>query len=212
MAVVTATTVPRFNRRQHVWRSTREFLLHDILSSFAALLVLAIVWEVVALVLSAEWLPTPTSVASQIGQLFSDPSFRSAFFSSGGTALAGFAVATVLGAATGLAMGISKIVAAGLKLYIDALLIIPTVALGPVFVVIFGITSTSVFILCILYAFGIVTLTTEHAVRSVDRTWMEVGAVFGASRFKLITRILLPGVGPSFLGGCTSEWPGPSRA
>ncbi len=161
----------------------------------------AAVWELIALTANVQWLPAPTAVVSRIGQLFSDPAFRSTALSSGATALGGFAVATVLGAACGLAMGLSRIVAAGLRIYVDALLIIPTVALGPVFVVIFGITSTSVFILCVLYAFGIITLTTEHAFRGVDRLWLEVGAVYGADRRRLVTRIILPGVAPAFLGG-----------
>jgi NitT/TauT family transport system permease protein len=199
MAVV--ADVPRSTRARHVWRSTREFLAHDILASLAALLVLAIIWQLVALVVDAQWLPRPTTVASRLGQLAGDGSFRTAALSSGWTALGGFAVATLLGGACGMAMGLSRIVAAGLKLYLDAVLMIPTVALAPIFVVMLGITSKSVFILTVIYAFGIVTLSTEHAVLGVDRTWMEVGTVFGANRRQLVTRILLPGVGPAFMGG-----------
>lgn len=199
MAVV--MQVPRISRRRHIWHSTREFLLHDILASLVAVLAALIVWELVALVVNLEWLPTPTAIVSELGDLFSDGSFRAAALSSGGIALGGFAVATILGGLCGLAMGLSRVVAAGLRIYVDALLIIPTVALGPVFVVIFGITSTSVFILSILYAFGIVAISTEHAIRGVDPIWLEVGAVFGANRRRLITQIILPGVAPAFFGG-----------
>ena len=188
-------------QRRLIGRSLWHFITHDVLTALLAAAVAVVLWWAVTLVVKAQWLPGPASVVSRIIQLFKDPAFRSAYLSSLGITAGGFLVAVVLGGLCGLAMAVSRIADLALRYYVDALLLLPTIVLAPVFVVMFGITSTNVFMLTVIYAFGIITLTSATAVRTIDRSWLEVGAVFGASRFQLVTRILLRGVLPEFFGG-----------
>lgn len=188
-------------QRRLIGRSLWHFLTHDVLTALLAAAAAVVVWWTVTLWVKAQWLPGPVSVGSRMVQLFGDPAFRSAFLTSLAITAGGFVVAVVLGGLCGLAMAVSRIADLALRYYVDAVLLLPTVVLAPVFVVVFGITSTNVFMLTVIYAFGIITLTSAMAVRNFDRSWLEVGTVFGANKFQLVTRILLRGVLPEFFGG-----------
>lgn len=184
-----------------VWRSLREFLVHDVLTAFAALVAAVIIWYLVTLGVTAQWLPKPSGVASRIGDLFGQADFRSAFLSSVITLAVGFIIAAIAGAITGLAMALMRLVNYALRYYVDAILIVPSIALAPIFIIVFGITSQNVLALTVLYAYGIIALSTNVAVGGVDPTTLEVGRVFGADGRRLIFRIILPAAMPAFFGG-----------
>jgi NitT/TauT family transport system permease protein len=98
-------------------------------------------------------------------------------------------------------MGVSRLANYALRYYVDAILITPTIALAPIFVILFGITSTNVLVLTVLYGYAIIAISTAVAVRGVDPTLLEVGRVYGAGRLRLAFGFLIPAAMPSLFGG-----------
>lgn len=182
-------------------RSLLDFVARDVLSAAVGIVVAIACWQLLTLVVHASWLPTPSRVGSEIVELLGKPRFRSDLLSSLGIVVVGFIVATVVGGLMGILMAVSRIADLALRYYIDALLIVPPVALAPILVVVFGITSTNIIALTVIFAIGLITVNSAAAVRGVDRLWIEVGQVFGASRAQLVRTIIIPGILPQFFAG-----------
>lgn len=182
-------------------KSLIDFVTHEILAALIGIVVAIVCWQLVTLGVHANWLPKPSSVASEAVELLGKPKFRSDLLSSLGIVITGFIVATVVGGLLGILMAISRVADLALRYYIDALLIVPPVALAPILVVVFGITSANIVALTVIFAIGLITVNSAAAVRGVDRLWIEVGQVFGASRAQLIRSIILPAVLPQFFAG-----------
>jgi NitT/TauT family transport system permease protein len=182
-------------------RSLGHFLRHDMLAALLAIVAAAGVWQVVSLFYTAAWLPPPASVVAATQSLLTDPDFRGDLLLSLGAAGLGFGIAVVVGGAVGFMMAVSRLAEMALRFYVDALLIVPSVMLAPVLVVIFGINWLNVIALSTLFGTSIIAINSAAAVRCVDRTWVEVGQVMGASRGTLVRRFMIPGILPQFFGG-----------
>lgn len=182
-------------------RSLWSFATHDIAAAIAAIVVAIGVWELITLATTVRYIPPPGDVASRLKDLFGESAFRSAFLSSIGDTLIALAIAIVLGGLTGALIALSRIARLALRYYVDALLIVPPVALAPILIVIFGITSRNIIAISTLYGYAIIAVNTSAAVRSVDPVWLEVGRVYGAGGFRLIRDCVVPGVMPQFFSG-----------
>lgn len=198
---MTIATTPGSHRYRLMWQSLLHFVRNDVLTAALGMVGVVVIWEIVSLFTSRPWLPPPGTVISTMGSLLEDAEFRSAFLSSLGQTLIGFAIAVVVGATCGIAMAVSRLANMALRYYVDGLLIVPSVALAPVLIIVFGITTLNVIILTTLFAVAIIAINSASAVRSMDETWMEVGRVMGANRTELIWRIMIPAILPQFFGG-----------
>lgn len=78
---------------------------------------------------------------------------------------------------------------------------IPHLSLIPLVIVWFGIGEEAKLFLVSLGVFFPIYLNTFHGIRSVDHSLIEMGRVYGLSRFALYTNIILPGALPSILVG-----------
>lgn len=205
VAAEATTTVPAgagtSRRYRLMGRSLWHFVRTDVLTAVLAGIAALLVWEVVTLVVTAQWLPPPAHVLTSMEGLFGDPAFRSDLLASMGAALAGFAVAMSVGGLLGLAVATWETANHALRIYIDALLIVPSAMLAPVLVVVFGITWLNVIALATVFGTAIIAINTASAVRGLDRIWVEVGQTLGARGFTLMRRFVFPGILPGFLGG-----------
>jgi sulfonate transport system permease protein len=107
----------------------------------------------------------------------------------------GVAAGTLLGAITGYAALINRLVDPSLQ----ALRAIPSIAWVPLFILWFGIFEASKIILIAVGVFFPVYLGVMGAVISVDRKIVEVGRVFRLSGVAMVRRILLPAVMPAYV-------------
>jgi sulfonate transport system permease protein len=114
-----------------------------------------------------------------------------------------------LGLATGGSIGLGLGVLTGFATLGEELLdptmqmlrTIPFLALGPLFIVWFGIDETpKVVLIAVATAFPLY-LNTYAGVWSVDRRALEAGRVFGLSGWQLVRRVVLPGALPNLLVG-----------
>ncbi len=116
-------------------------------------------------------------------------------------ALVGLAVGATVGAVSATIAGLSKF---GEQLFngpVQILNTVPFLALLPVMIMWFGIGEESKVLLIALGAGIPVYINLFAGIRGVDQRLVEMAAVAGAGRWRLISRVLLPGALPGFLVG-----------
>jgi sulfonate transport system permease protein len=108
---------------------------------------------------------------------------------------AGVVAGTLIGAVTGYSRFLSRL----LDPTLQALRAIPSIAWVPLFILWLGIFEASKVTLIAVGVFFPVYLGVMGAVASVDRKIVEVGRVFRLSGPRMVRRILLPAVLPSYV-------------
>jgi ABC-type nitrate/sulfonate/bicarbonate transport system permease component len=113
----------------------------------------------------------------------------------------GFGLALGAGVALGMALGMSRSLRDWLDPLLSALHATPVVALAPLFIVWLGLGIASKVAVVFLAAVFPVLISTATGVSTVDRGLLDVGAAFCASRWRVVTAILLPAALPSIVAG-----------
>jgi len=104
----------------------------------------------------------------------------------------GFLGGTVIGAAAGILIGLSKFASDVLSPFINALYAIPKIMLGPLFVVWFGIDLTMKATLAGLFVVFIVFYNIWTGVQEVDKDLVEMYRIMGGGRWAIVRGIYLP--------------------
>lgn len=104
----------------------------------------------------------------------------------------GFAFGTLIGAAAGIVIGLSRFASDVLSPFINALYAVPKIMLGPLFVVWFGIGLTMKATLSGLFVVFIVFYNIWTGVQEVDKDLVEMFRVMGGSRWAIIRGIYIP--------------------
>ncbi|MEV0126171.1 ABC transporter permease [Streptomyces sp. NPDC050703] len=115
--------------------------------------------------------------------------------------LAGYAIGTAAGYALGLLMGSLSVVRAALEPTLDALYVVPKLALLPVFLNMFGLGEGPQIALVATTVFFFVWISTMAAVLAVPSGHRDAGRVFGASPWQMFRHVLLPASLPAVLVG-----------
>jgi NitT/TauT family transport system permease protein len=115
--------------------------------------------------------------------------------------LLGYVAAAVVGILIGLGIGASRTADAAFGLFVYAGFSTPLVALVPLFILWFGLGFTAkVAIVFALTIFPII-INTADGVRSVPKSWIEVGHAFDSPRRMILSRIILPASLPNIMTG-----------
>ncbi|MFC5519937.1 ABC transporter permease [Polaromonas jejuensis] len=115
--------------------------------------------------------------------------------------LAGFALATVLGVAIGMAIGWSRTVEKLIEPVLQILRPVPPVSWIPLAIIWFGIADKPAIFLVFLGSFFPVLLSTIHGVKTCDRNLLRAGAMAGGSPRNLLRHIVFPAALPSIFSG-----------
>jgi NitT/TauT family transport system permease protein len=169
-----------------------------------ALLVLGtLVWEAAARsgAFSPLIVPSIARIGRELWWLVVRPeSLADAWFSLQ-RAIVGFALAAVVGVALGVLMGRSSIAAACLGPIFSGTYPIPKIALFPVFIYLFGIGSLSKVVLIFLECLYPIVVTTHAGSRAVNRVLVWSAANMGASRARILWRVVVPAAAPFIFAG-----------
>ncbi len=177
------------------------FLRDDVLVSLAAILLGVVFWQLLALLIDAAWLPTFTGVLATCAELFQDRAFRSALWESLGDAVLGYAISVVLGGLAGVAMGLSRYVDWALVYYLDLLLFVPPIVTAPIFLIIFGLSKTTLLAVIVVFSATVIAVNCRTAVAQVDPSLLDVSKVYGATRAQTLRRVILPAASPLIFTG-----------
>ena len=161
------------------------------------------VWQgaVAAGLASAAFVSTPTAVAQSLWHLFRDGQVLPDL----GITVLEIAIAFALSAAFGVASAVvldrndwlNRI----LSPFLTAFNSMPRIALGPLFVLWFGIGITSKVVLAFSLGFFIMLLSTLGGLKNVDRDLLLMSRLFGASELRLFRHVRFPWALPSIFAG-----------
>ncbi len=192
----TATTAPRP-------RLTARWLAAS-WSAWTAPVLLLLLWSVAT---ALDWMPEQILVSPlQVGRT------ALAMVESGELAghlgvsltrlLTGFAAGAAGGLALGLLLGLSR----GARNYVEPtfhlLRQLPTVALIPLFILVFGIGETFKVFIVLKATLFVVALAVYDAIAKLPQRWFEVAAIYRLPRAQVIRQIILPAIVPATLTGC----------
>jgi ABC-type nitrate/sulfonate/bicarbonate transport system permease component len=166
-------------------------------ASFAALLA---VWEIANETSNPYWLPSLQSVGSSWWDLASSGAF-SAATTSLRTLGIGLAVVAVLGAVLSGLLASVRLLDDALSPLINAAMSTPTVALVPVYVLIWGYSDTTRVVAIVSFSLFPLVLQWIAALRRVPAELTEMSHAFAGSRMQRVRTIVIPAVAPLLLNG-----------
>ena len=118
-----------------------------------------------------------------------------------GRILISYALACVIGIATGVAMGRSRIVRAFIMPYVEVVRPIPAVAWIPLAILMWPTEEASIIYITFLGALFPIVLNTLHGVEQTPEVLVRAARSLGASRMAIFRHVVLPAALPSIAAG-----------
>ncbi|WP_407269259.1 ABC transporter permease [Radiobacillus sp. PE A8.2] len=185
-----------WNKRQ------RKAKLQQLLTISSPMLVL-VLWEIVTRtgIMDARFFPPPTKILFTLfdmglhGDLFTD--LRVSLV----RILLGFLLGVIPAIAIGLLMGMYSPVRYTISPLVMAFMPIPTIAMLPIILFIFGIGEFSKYITIAISVFFPVVINTAAGVTNIDNIYVDVAKNYGANAKDFFFKIALPGSLPVMLEG-----------
>lgn len=173
--------------RTHRRRRTLEIAL-----AVAVPLLLVLLWQLAA---ARSWIddrvyPAPSTIFADGWDRAADGDLWPDVWATLKRVLGGYAIGTVAGYALGLLMGSLALVRAALEPLLDALYVVPKLALLPVFLNMFGLGEGPQIALVAATVFFFVWISTMAAVLAVPVGHRDAGQVFGASPWQMFRHVL----------------------
>jgi NitT/TauT family transport system permease protein len=195
-ATTPATTRRPRRRRYRIGQTmTRRRYVTTAVVSFVVLLVL---WALVSAagVANPRFLPSPLEVAVTLGEQIANGQLLADLGASTYRILVGFLLATVLAVPIGAVVGISARVEAAVQPLVDFIRYMPVVAFVPLTILWIGVGEEQKWLIIFLGTFFQQVLMVADAVRSVPRSFIDVGETLGLSNGRILSRIVLRASAP----------------
>ena len=175
----------------------------DLLTSVYSLIIVIILWEVVtqAGLIYHGTLPPLSEILALFVDLTASGRMIQETILTLQRALAGLAIAVVLGIPVGVLAGRNRIFEWFWNPVIAIGYPVPVISLIPVFMLWFGIGDVSKIILVAVGAFWPVALNARDAARSVDENLIWSARMMGTSDRRLLWRIVIPAAAPGIITG-----------
>lgn len=162
---------------------------------------LILVWEVAARFGDKLFVAPPSAVVPALWTLFANKGLLAALGSAVWELVVAFLVATLLGAATGLLIGRSRIANATVYPIVLFLYSLPQAPLLPLFILAFGIGPASKIAFGISHGIFPMIVTVAAGSRDVDLSLLKAARSMGARRWQIIWSIVIPAATPSVFTG-----------
>nr|WP_263996988.1 ABC transporter permease [Mycobacterium yunnanensis] len=155
----------------------------------------------VRLWLRFDTLPTVTEIASAFARRVATEDYWLDLGQSLIRILTGFALAAVVGIATGIMLGRSPKAANVFGPLVELARPIPAIAIVPVAILLFPTDEAGIVFITFLAAYFPIMVSTRHAVRALPTLWEDSVRTLGGNRWDVLTRVVLPGILPGVFGG-----------
>jgi len=160
-------------------------------------------WEILshAEVLSEDGFSRPSRWALALVRALGDGTLLTQTVETFGAAFQALLISTVAGVAVGSILGLFRPLERAAQLTVDALRPIPSVALIPLSLLIFGFSREMSAAVAAFACLWPILIVTTASVRGVDPRLLEVGRMLGFSSGKIILKLALPAALPGILVG-----------
>ena len=184
-------------------RARRRFRPRTALLGVAGILLFLVFWEVASRtgLVNGQYLPPPTLVLPQLVQIAAYPDFWAAV---GQTLLAwglGILIALVLACVLGVVIGLSPFLRRATNSTVEFLRPIPSVALIPLAVLLFGMRIESTLLLVVYAAFWQIFIQVLYGVADVDQVAMSTARSYGFSKWQRVRDVVFPTALPYLMTG-----------
>jgi NitT/TauT family transport system permease protein len=166
-----------------------------------SLVVVLTVWEILGRRINPIFFSTPSLVFDAALELLADGELLEAMAVSLAVVMAGFALACAIGIPLGLAMGRSRTLEHLLDPFVNALYVIPRIALIPLIIIWFGLgVGAQVAVVFGTTVFPVL-LSTYTGARNVSPQLVEAVRVQGASELQMFRLVIVPASVPFIMSG-----------
>ena len=145
--------------------------------------------------------PGPTEVAERFATALQGSTYWLDLTQSLIRIVTGFTLAAVLGVGLGIAIARSRWAADLFQPVLEVVRPIPAIALVPVAILLFPTNEQGIVFITCTAAFFPILVSTRHAVRALPVVWEDALRTMGASRFRVLRSVVLPGILPGVFGG-----------
>jgi ABC-type nitrate/sulfonate/bicarbonate transport system permease component len=168
-----------------------------------ALLALVAAWEAVARLgwVPVLFLPSPVGVVVEAGEMLRSGELIGHLAASLSRLLLGFVIGAALGVAAGVAVGFFAVAEAVGTPVIAATFPIPKIALLPLLILWLGLGEPSKVAVIALGVFFPMAINTFAGVRQADPLLVRAAVAFGARRWSIIRKVVLPSALPMIFAG-----------
>lgn len=159
---------------------------------------LLLVWQLAA---TRHWIdpklyPSPTDVAREGWDILRAGRLRHDIIVTTRRVLLGFALGSGVGFIAGVGMGLSRLARRALEPMLNALYVVPKLALLPIFLTLFGFGETPKVVLVGVTVFFFVWIQTMEAIVAVPEGFREAARSLGMTRTQNFRHVLLPAAMP----------------
>jgi NitT/TauT family transport system permease protein len=155
----------------------------------------------VRLWLRFDTLPTVTEIVGALTRAVGDHEYWLDLGQSLIRILTGFGLAAVVGVASGVLLGRSRLAGDLLGPLTELARPIPAIAIVPVAILLFPTDETGIVFITFLAAYFPIMVSTRHAVRALPTLWEDSVRTMGGGRRDVLTQVVLPGILPGVFGG-----------
>jgi NitT/TauT family transport system permease protein len=144
---------------------------------------------------------SPTSIVEALWKLIGEGDLLSNLLTTLIEIMISFVLSVVFGIASALVLDRSDWLNRILSPFLTAINSMPRIALGPLFILWFGIGIASKVVLAVSLGYFIMLLSTLGGLKNVDRDLLLMSRLFGASELRLFRDVRLPWALPSIFAG-----------
>jgi NitT/TauT family transport system permease protein len=200
----TTTTEPEVRTRRARSRSRSgmpAWLKH--LAQVAVVVVALGLWEIAS---RQEWIDPllfgrPSGIWDALWDYLPSERGITSMKATGQAVLLAFIIGSILGTVAGLLLGIIPALDDIFGPFLVPLNSIPRIALAPLFIAWFGLTTQAKVVLAVTIVFFILAENARSAVKSVDHDLMTMARVTGLGRTSLLRKVVLPSAVPTLFAG-----------
>lgn len=166
-----------------------------------SLLVWLAVWEVIGQLDLILLIPPFSQVFQALFEVMGTQRFVEAITVTLQAFLIGMALSLTIGIGIGILMGRNRTVGYVMGMWVNIFESSPLTAIVPALMALLGFGLPTMVVTVFLFSVWVIALDTQVGVQQVDRSLVEMGNSFGASRGDLYRKIIFPAALPELLAG-----------
>jgi len=166
-----------------------------------SLTVVLAAWQIVGSRINPIFLSTPTKIAEAFVATIASGELPQAVFVSLGVTAAGFFTALIIGIPIGLLMGRFRTFEYLIDPYVNALYVVPRIALIPLIIIWAGLGVAAQIVVVFGTTVFPILLSTYAGVKHVDKRLIETAHSFGAGERQLFFKVIIPASVPFIMSG-----------